>query len=281
MKEVNMIFWGILSVYLNEREIIDFKIFAEILGNFCLESDITSAKEFHNLIFNDKDFYCSKEELKAPTTELLYDERINLEDSFVKDESVVEAERESQEKVAEELSRRYYYSKIGYDCPYSILEVTELIVNKYSLLGQMNLKQIINLTHELLSDTYGPEHVKIRDKYCKQFLNFVEEYFDYSKKDAYDITLLHSLFILVFNGTTREKVRSLFLIFETDESGVLDVECLTQYLENMFDFMLREMDVRNEGHSEYMSKKAIELIEDKEDGISFERLVDFYEKIKV
>ena len=56
------------------------------------------------------------------------------------------------------------------------------------------------------------------------------------------MTLLHSLFILIFSGSNLDKVRSIFIIHDLKESESIKISDFYLYINHMFYFLLKEMN---------------------------------------
>ena len=137
-----------------------------------------------------------------------------------------------------------------------------------------------SLTDELLNLKYGGEgKPKEKIKAKREFLNFIEKYINFGKNELIDVTYLHSLFILIFSGSTMEKVRSIFIIHDMNESDLLKCFDFGIYLSHMFHFLLAEMGLEDNNLSSYLGKHIVELISQGKEGVSFMEIMDYFENI--
>ena len=230
--QLNQIICGILSLYLNSDIIKDYSILSDIFVNVFAKERIRNSNELFNWIFRDDKI----EENDIQENNI--DEELNNE-SFVQNLS------ENKAEALKALNERFINAKKIFSNELeslSIIDVTHELLN-HSLLGQINNFQLSSLLEVLLNWKFGEEKTKERIKIKNSIFSFIEKYFDFSQNELVDITNLHPLFLLMFTGTTIEKIRSIFNIYEIDENGVFDSEDLIDYISNLFKFLLKEMNV--------------------------------------
>ena len=83
----------------------------------------------------------------------------------------------------------------------------------------------------------------------------------------------------MFTGTTIEKIRSIFNIYEIDENGVFDSEDLIDYISNLFKFLLKEMNVECGITNKNLAEIFFKSISKGKDKISLIDLVQGFEYI--
>ena len=76
-----------------------------------------------------------------------------------------------------------------------------------------------------------------------------------------------------------EKVRSLFIIHDMNESDLLKSFDFGIYLSHMFHFLLLEMGFEDNNLSGYLGKHIVELISQGKEGVSFMQIMDYFENI--
>ena len=88
------------------------------------------------------------------------------------------------------------------------------------------------------------KHKKTKEKnrYKQEFLFFLEKFLNFTKNELIDMTLIHALFILIFSGSSLDKVRSIFIIHDLKETETIKINDFRLYLKNMYYFMLKEID---------------------------------------
>ena len=106
----------------------------------------------------------------------------------------------------------------------------------------MNLNHLNLLIDDLLNIKYGSQKTKEKTRYKQEFLAFIEKFINFSKTELIDITLLHSLFILIFSGSTLDKIRSIFIIHDLNETENIKSSDFCNYIIHMYYFMLKEID---------------------------------------
>ena len=258
---------GILSLYLNSDVIKDFNILSEIFIKTCSQMDFSQTQNIFKWIFGNK----NEENNIDKNFDFLVDEDAYEEDNNRKDVNG---------NIIKKLNTLYDNTKFGGINYFSIIDITNKLLFKYSLLGQMNMHHLKSLTDELLNLKYGGEgKPKEKIKAKREFLNFIEKYINFGKNELIDVTYLHSLFILIFSGSTMEKVRSIFIIHDMNESDLLKCFDFGIYLSHMFHFLLAEMGLEDNNLSSYLGKHIVELISQGKEGVSFMEIMDYFENI--
>ena len=270
--ELISIICGILSLYLNTELIKDFNILSEIFIKACYQMDIKKSQNFLEWIFGDK----NDENNLERTFDFLVEEEIS-ENS--------EDKNDINGKMINKLNNIFLKTNFFGLNNFSIIDVTNKIVFKYSLLGQMNLNHLNLLIDDLLNEKYGQQKTKEKNKYKQEFLLFLEKFLNFSKNELIDMTLLHSLFILIFSGSSLDKVRSIFIIHDLKESENIKSNDFCLYLKNMFYFMLKEI-----GFEENININLNLLVNDLaknigdnlckgKESICFGNIVDFFDNV--
>ncbi len=266
--QLNQIICGILSLYLNSDIIKDYSILSDIFVNVFANERIRNSNELFNWIFRDDKI----EENDIQENNI--DEELNNE-SFVQNLS------ENKAEALKALNERFINAKKIFSNELeslSIIDVTHELLN-HSLLGQINNFQLSSLLEVLLNWKFGEEKTKERIKIKNSIFSFIEKYFDFSQNELVDITNLHPLFLLMFTGTTIEKIRSIFNIYEIDENGVFDSEDLIDYISNLFKFLLKEMNVDCGITNKNLAEIFFKSISKGKDKISLIDLVQGFEYI--
>ena len=266
--QLNQIICGILSLYLNSDIIKDYSILSDIFVNVFANERIRNSNELFNWIFRDDKI----EENDIQENNI--DEELNNE-SFVQNLS------ENKAEALKALNERFINAKKIFSNELeslSIIDVTHELLN-HSLLGQINNFQLSSLLEVLLNWKFGEEKTKERIKIKNSIFSFIEKYFDFSQNELVDITNLHPLFLLMFTGTTIEKIRSIFNIYEIDENGVFDSEDLIDYISNLFKFLLKEMNVECGITNKNLAEIFFKSISKGKDKISLIDLVQGFEYI--
>ena len=266
--QLNQIICGILSLYLNSDIIKDYSILSDIFVNVFANERIRNSNELFNWIFRDDKI----EENDIQENNI--DEELNNE-SFVQNLS------ENKAEALKALNERFINAKKIFSNELeslSIIDVTHELLN-HSLLGQINNFQLSSLLEVLLNWKLGEEKTKERIKIKNSIFSFIEKYFDFSQNELVDITNLHPLFLLMFTGTTIEKIRSIFNIYEIDENGVFDSEDLIDYISNLFKFLLKEMNVDCGITNKNLAEIFFKSISKGKDKISLIDLVQGFEYI--
>ena len=266
--QLNQIICGILSLYLNSDIIKDYSILSDIFVNVFAKERIRNSNELFDWIFRDDKI----EENDIQENNI--DEELNNE-SFVQNLS------ENKAEALKALNERFINAKKIFSNELeslSIIDVTHELLN-HSLLGQINNFQLSSLLEVLLNWKFGEEKTKERIKIKNSIFSFIEKYFDFSQNELVDITNLHPLFLLMFTGTTIEKIRSIFNIYEIDENGVFDSEDLIDYISNLFKFLLKEMNVDCGITNKNLAEIFFKSISKGKDKISLIDLVQGFEYI--
>jgi hypothetical protein len=266
--QLNQIICGFLSLYLNSDIIKDYSILSDIFVNVFAGVRIRNSTELFQWIFTE-----NKNEEN--------DYQDNNFDDSINNESTVYNLNENKAEALKALNERYLNAKKIFSNELeslSIIDVTHELLNN-SLLGQINNFQLSNLLEILLNWKLGQEKTKERAKMKNDIICFIEKYFDFSQNELVDITNLHSLFLLMFTGTTIEKIRSIFNIYEIDENSVFETEDLVDYISNLFKFLLKEMNVECGITSKNLAELFVKSISKGKDKISLIDLVQGFEYI--
>ena len=264
--ELILIISGILSLYLNSEVIKDFNILSEIFIKTCSQMDLKKSQNIFKWIFGNKD----------------EDNNIDKNFDFLVEEDNIEDDNNKMEvngNLIKQLNSMFEKTKFGGVNHFSIIDITNKLLLKYSLLGQMNMHHLNSLIDDLLNSKYGEQKSKEKVRARAEFLNFIAKYINFGKTELVDVTLLHSLFILIFSGSTMEKVRSIFIIHDINESELLKCFDLGIYLAHMFHFLLTEMGFEDNNLSNYLGKHIVDSISQGKDGVSFMQIMDFFENI--
>ena len=264
--ELVQIVSGILSLYLNSDVIKDFNILSEIFIKTCSQMDLTKSQNIFKWIFGNKE------------------EENNIDKNFdflVEEESIEEEDNKMliDGTIINKLNSVFKQTKFGGINQFTIIDITNKLIMKYSLLGQMNMHHLKSLIDDLLKIKYGEQKSKEKIRARMEFLNFIEKFINFGKAELVDVTLLHSLFILIFSGSTMEKVRSIFIIHDINENELLKSFDFGIYLSHMFHFILIEMGFEDNNLSNYLGKHIAELISQGKEGVSFMQIMEFFENI--
>ena len=264
--ELVQIVSGILSMYLNSDVIKDFNILSEIFIKTCSQMDLTKSQNIFKWIFGNKE------------------EENNIDKNFdflVEEESIEEEDNKMviDGTIINKLNSVFKQTKFGGINQFTIIDITNKLIMKYSLLGQMNMHHLKSLIDDLLKIKYGEQKSKEKIRARMEFLNFIEKFINFGKAELVDVTLLHSLFILIFSGSTMEKVRSIFIIHDINENELLKSFDFGIYLSHMFHFLLIEMGFEDNNLSNYLGKHIAELISQGKEGVSFMQIMEFFENI--
>jgi hypothetical protein len=264
--ELISIISGILSLYLNSEVIKDFNILSEIFIKTCSQMDLKKSQNIFKWIFGNKD----------------EDNNIDKNFDFLVEEDNIEDDNNKlvvNGNLMKQLNSMFEKTKFGGVNHFSIIDITNKLLLKYSLLGQMNMHHLNSLIDDLLNSKYGEQKSKEKVRARAEFLNFIAKYINFGKTELVDVTLLHSLFILIFSGSTMEKIRSIFIIHDINESDLLKCFDLGIYLAHMFHFLLTEMGFEDNNLSNYLGKHIVDSISQGKDGVSFMQIMDFFENI--
>ena len=257
---------GILSLYLNSEVIKDFNILSEIFIKTCSQMDLKKSQNIFKWIFGNKD------------------EENNIDKNFdflVEEENIEEDNNKMviNGKIMQQLNSIFEQTKFGGINHFSIIDITNKLLLKYSLLGQMNIHHLNSLIDDLLNSKFGEQKSKEKVRARTEFLNFIGKYINFGKTELVDVTLLHSLFILIFSGSTMEKIRSIFIIHDINESDLLKCFDLGIYLAHMFHFLLTEMGFEDNNLANYLGKHIVDSISQGKEGVSFMQIMEFFENI--
>ena len=257
---------GILSLYLNSDVIKDFNILSEIFIKTCMQMDLKKSQNIFKWIFGNKDEINNVDK----NFDFLVEEE-NLEEDNNK--MVIDG------KIINQLNLIFEQTKFGGINQFTIIDITNKLLLKYSLLGQMNIHHLKSLVDDLLNIKYGEQKSKEKIRARLEFLNFIEKFINFGKTELVDVTLLHSLLILIFSGSTMEKVRSIFIIHDINENELLKSFDFGIYLAHMFHFLLTEMGFEDNNLSNYLGKHIVDLISQGKEGVSFMQIMEFFENI--
>ena len=257
---------GILSLYLNSDVIKDFNILSEIFIKTCMQMDLKKSQNIFKWIFGNKDEINNVDK----NFDFLVEEENMEEDN---NKMVIDG------KIINQLNLIFEQTKFGGINQFTIIDITNKLLLKYSLLGQMNIHHLKSLVDDLLNIKYGEQKSKEKIRARLEFLNFIEKFINFGKTELVDVTLLHSLFILIFSGSTMEKVRSIFIIHDINENELLKSFDFGIYLAHMFHFLLTEMGFEDNNLSNYLGKHIVDLISQGKEGVSFMQIMEFFENI--
>ena len=267
--ELTEIICGALSLYLNSHIIKDYNILSSIFVDLCADKRMKNPYELISWIFQE-----DKNDEKNN----------NYQDSFLNDElneSSIQNYSESKSEALKALNEKFLEAKKIFSNEleeFSIIDVTQELLN-HSLLGQINNFQLSSLLEVLLNWKFGDVKSKERIKVKNDFISFIEKYFDFSQNELIDITNLHSLFLLMFTGTTIEKIRSIFNIYEINENDLFDVDDFIDYLSNLFNFLLKEMNINGDISSKSLAEIFVKNVNKGKNKISLIDLVQSFEYI--
>ena len=257
---------GILSLYLNSDVIKDFNILSEIFIKTCMQMDLKKSQNIFKWIFGNKDEINNVDK----NFDFLVEEENMEEDN---NKMVIDG------KIINQLNLIFEQTKFGGINQFTIIDITNKLLLKYSLLGQMNIHHLKSLVDDLLNIKYGEQKSKEKIRARLEFLNFIEKFINFGKTELVDVTLLHSLLILIFSGSTMEKVRSIFIIHDINENELLKSFDFGIYLAHMFHFLLTEMGFEDNNLSNYLGKHIVDLISQGKEGVSFMQIMEFFENI--
>ena len=257
---------GILSLYLNSDVIKDFNILSEIFIKTCMQMDLKKSQNIFKWIFGNKDEINNVDK----NFDFLVEEENMEEDN---NKMVIDG------KIINQLNLIFEQTKFGGINQFTIIDITNKLLLKYSLLGQMNIHHLKSLIDDLLNIKYGEQKSKEKIRARLEFLNFIEKFINFGKTELVDVTLLHSLLILIFSGSTMEKVRSIFIIHDINENELLKSFDFGIYLAHMFHFLLTEMGFEDNNLSNYLGKHIVDLISQGKEGVSFMQIMEFFENI--
>ena len=267
--ELISIFCGILSLYLNTEVIKDFNILSEIFIKTFYQMDIKKSQNFLEWIFGNKN---EENDLNKDFDFLIEEE--NGENGGGK--NCVNG------KIIKQLNNIFSTTNFFGLNNFNIIEVTNKMVYNYSLLGQMNINHINSLIDDILLIKYSSLRAKEINRYKQEFLTFLDKFINFSKTELIDTTILHSLFILIFSGSTLDKVRSIFIIHDLNESENIKSSDFCSYLIHMYYFMLKGIDFDENNINilaNDLGKNIVENISRGKDNIGFGEIVEFFDNV--
>ena len=267
--ELISIFCGILALYLNSEVIKDFNILSEIFIKTFYQMDIKKSQNFLEFIFGNKN---EESDLNKDFDFLIEEDHPEIEGG----KNLVNG------KIIKQLNSIFNDTNFFGLNNFNIIEVTNKMVYNYSLLGQMNLNHINSLIDDLLISKYSSLKAKEINKYKQDFLSFLEKFINLTKIELIDMTLLHSLFILIFSGSTLDKVRSIFIIYDLNETENIKTSDFCSYLIHMYHFMLKEIDFDENNLNilaNDLGKNIIDNISKGKDSIGFGDIVEFFDNV--
>ena len=83
------------------------------------------------------------------------------------------------------------------------------------------------------------------------------------------------------NGTTIEKICSIFIIFDTDENGTLSKNDLIEYFKNLFNYIFLKMKIKYGESQDNISKILIDQIANGKEEINMIDMIRFFENINL
>ena len=264
-KHLNTVLSSMLSLYVNTSVIHDVSIFSEVFIGLLGDLSFTKANDLLEWIFSD-----------APSP-LIGDD---IDDDF-NNESIITTESKKTSLLLESLKERLNQAKkrINLDIQsMSIIDVTYKLL-KHSLLGEINNFQLSSLLDSILADIFSEAPSKEKQKAKNDCMEVIERYFDFSQNELIDVTTLHSFFILIFAGSTIEKMESIFIINDVNENESIDTEDLIDYFSHLFDYLLREMKISNLIDPSEIAREIITTFAKGKEKISLIMLVQFYESV--
>ena len=262
--ELILVISGLLSLYLNEDVVKDFSILSEIFIKACNEMNLVNANEFYNWIFNTDE----NEQQNNMNIDLFVEEDNEQETSF------------SNTQINEVLKYKFNQTKFSENSRFSIIEITNKLLDN-SLLGQINVSKLNSFVEDLLKEKYEDKSEKEKAKITQEFMKFISKYINLNNSEFIEVPLLHSLFMLLFKGSTTEKVKSIFMIYDTDENSLLKSKDLCNYLSNVFHFLLNEMEIKDRKLSDYLGNNIVESISEGKDGVNFIQILEFFDNIDI
>ena len=265
--QIKLIFNGILALYFNADIMRDLDIFSEIVMNVLSNLNIETASDFYEFIFN-------KEELVIDENLIEFNNEL-FDIAPETGDLLTDEEKENNEFIIKSLNA-VFEGKIKINL--NILKITEIMINKYSVLNQISNKQLLDLVTEIFDLTQSPDEF-LREKEKEKFLDLLEKHFNFSEVEFVETSKLHCLFLLVFSGSVKEKIRSLFLVFDENENVCLENESLVKYFRKLFEIMLNKFEIHDFNYSIYMSKRLVAQLSGGKDGVSFSDIFTFFEEI--
>ena len=255
-----------LSLYVNTSVIHDVSIFSEVFIGLLGDLSFTKGNDLLEWIFSDT------------SSPLIGD--VDIDDDF-NNESIITTESKKTSLLLESLKERLNQAKkrINLDIQsMSIIDVTYKLL-KHSLLGEINNFQLSSLLDSILADIFSEAPSKEKQKAKNDCMEVIERYFDFSQDELIDVRTLHSFFILIFAGSTIEKMESIFIINDVNENESIDTEDLIDYFSHLFDYLLREMKISNLIDPSEIAREIITTFAKGKEKISLIMLVHFYESV--
>ena len=265
-KHLNTVISSMLSLYVNTSVIHDVSIFSEVFIGLLGDLSFTKGNDLLEWIFSDT------------SSPLIGD--VDIDDDF-NSESIITTESKKTSLLLESLKERLNQAKkrINLDIQsMSIIDVTYKLL-KHSLLGEINNFQLSSLLDSILADIFSEAPSKEKQKAKNDCMEVIERYFDFSQDELIDVRTLHSFFILIFAGSTIEKMESIFIINDVNENESIDTEDLIDYFSHLFDYLLREMKISNLIDPSEIAREIITTFAKGKEKISLIMLVHFYENV--
>ena len=265
-KHLNTVISSMLSLYVNTSVIHDVSIFSEVFIGLLGDLSFTKGNDLLEWIFSDT------------SSPLIGD--VDIDDDF-NNESIITTESKKTSLLLESLKERLNQAKkrINLDIQsMSIIDVTYKLL-KHSLLGEINNFQLSSLLDSILADIFSEAPSKEKQKAKNDCMEVIERYFDFSQDELIDVRTLHSFFILIFAGSTIEKMESIFIINDVNENESIDTEDLIDYFSHLFDYLLREMKISNLIDPSEIAREIITTFAKGKEKISLIMLVHFYESV--
>jgi hypothetical protein len=211
----------------------------------------------------------------------------NFEQSSINEGSIEENEKYSEEELIGKLisfvntSFETSQSKLNSELmKMNILEITE-IIEKYSMLGQINKAQMMLAIEEIFSKS----QVKFKEYNEKkeQISSFLSILNINNNYELFDITQMHSALIIFFKGSVEDKVQSIFKICDNEGQMMSFVE-IFNFFKNVLSFLSNHLQIEDK----VIDSIARTLLEEiytnfnlntEKDKINAKNLTEFYYKI--
>lgn len=270
-KYINQIISSMLSLYINTSIIHDVEIFSEIFIGLLSELNISKSSEALDWLFSSQRFPISPQE----------GENIEDIDDNFNDESIITTESKKTTFILETLKERFNQVKKKLSLNVqnmSIIDVTYKLL-QHSLLGEINNFQLSSLLDSVISETPKEMNQKEKQKAKAECMEAIEKYFNFAQNELIDITNLHSFFLLIFAGSTIEKMQSIFIINDVNENESIDTDDLIDYFAHLFNYLLKEMKIVNQLDPTEIAREVINMFAKGKEKISLIMLVQFYESV--
>lgn len=275
-KKINELLTGMFSLYLNTQIINDLSFISDCFLNLLHDMNLTNSSEILNYIFNPNNSNNNNHFGNGT------DRNDQSFDGDFSNESIITAGGANLAHVLSSLNEAYIQMKNNFLYlqiqSMSIIEITHKLI-KHSLLGEINNFQLSSLLNSVIDEICLDADDKTKKKAKNEFMEVTEKYFDFSQNELIDVTKLHAFFILVFSGSTIEKMESIFLVNDVNENECLDVSDLIDYFTDVFTFLTMEMKVDSDIEWKELSKEICELIAKGRKKISLIMMVQFYESL--